>query len=179
MPNTINAHDFWAVSSLFSYPDAQTTSAPIPDGVGVVARALLTERGELDPILLENEYIRLFVNALPEVPCAPYGSVYLEGALMGASTMRVAGIYRKYGLNPDELPDHISVESEFLAWLSEEATHTSEARKDFDFLWAHFQSWIPRFLAQVEQHDQLGWYRRCAEWAKGVFLTVETCNQGR
>ena len=168
MPNTINAHDFWAVSSLFSYPDAQTISAPIPDGVGVEARALLTERAELDPILLENEYIRLFVNALPEVPCAPYGSIYLEGTLMGASTMRVAAIYRKYGLHPDELPDHISVESEFLAWLSEEATHSSEARKDFDSLCAHFQGWTPRFLAQVEQYDQLGWYRRCGEWAKGV-----------
>ena len=87
---------------------------------------------------------------------------------MGASTMRVAEMYRKYGLNPDELPDHISVESEFLAWLSGEATHSSEAGKDFDSLRAHFQDWIPRFLAQVEQYDQLGWYRRCGEWAKGV-----------
>ena len=91
---------------------------------------------------------------------------------MGASTMRVAEIYRKYDLNPDELPDHISVESEFLAWLSREVMHSSEAHKDFDFLWGHFQGWIPLFLAQVEQHDQLGWYRRCAEWAK-VFFDVK------
>lgn len=169
MSNTINSNDLWAISRMFSYPDALTISAPIPDGVGVEAQVLLAERRQINPILLENEYVRLFVNALPEVPCAPYGSVYLEGTLMGASTMRVAGIYRKYGLNPDELPDHVSVESEFLAWLSEEATHSSEARKDFDSLCAHFQGWTPRFLAQVEQYDQLGWYRRCAEWAKCFF----------
>jgi len=176
MSNTINAHDLLAISRLFSYPDAQTISAPIPDGVGVEAQALLTERTQLDPILLENEYVRLFVNALPEVACAPYGSVYLEGTLMGASTMRVAAMYRKYGLHPDGLPDHISVESEFLAWLSGEVMHSSEARKDFDFLWAHFQGWLPLFFAQVEQHDQLGWYRRCAEWAKGIIFR---CQKGQ
>ena len=179
MPNTINAHDLWAISRLFSYPDAQTISAPIPDGVGVEAEALFVERTQLDPILLENEYVRLFVNALPEVPCAPYGSVYLEGTLMGASTMRVAEMYRKYGLNPDELPDHISVESEFLAWLSGEMKHSPDARHDFDFLIGHFQEWVIPFLVLVEQHDQLGWYRRCAEWAQGIVRTVETCNQNR
>lgn len=169
MANTINTHDLWAISRLFSYPDAQTISAPIPDGVGAEARALLTERTQLDPILLENAYVRLFVNALPEVPCAPYGSVYLEGTVMGASTMRVAAIYRTYGLHPDELPDHISVESEFLAWLSGETAHSLEARKDFECLWAHYQEWIPHFLARVEQYDQLGWYKQCAEWAQVFF----------
>jgi len=172
MPKTISASDLWAISRLFSYPDAQTISAPIPDEVGAEARALLAERTRFDPILLENEYVRLFVNTLPEVPCPPYGSVYLEGTVMGESTMRVAEIYRKYRLNPNELPDHISVESEFLAWLSGEVMQSPTAGHDFDFLLGHFQQWVIPFLVRVEQHDQLGWYRRCAGWARRVLQTV-------
>ena len=54
MSNTINANDLWAISRMFSYPDALTISAPIPDGVGVEAQAILAERSKFDPILLEN-----------------------------------------------------------------------------------------------------------------------------
>jgi hypothetical protein len=31
----------------------------------------------------------------------------------------------------------------------------------------HILGWISQFLAQVEHHDQLGWFRRCAECMKG------------
>jgi TorA maturation chaperone TorD len=55
----------------------------MPEEAGTEARALIAEMKGIDPVRLENEYIRLFVNAMPEVPCAPYGSVYLEGTIMG------------------------------------------------------------------------------------------------
>lgn len=155
----------WSLSRLFSYPDAKTISAPLPPGLAPEAEALLNTMKEMDPIRLENEYIRLFVNALPEVPCAPYGSVYLEGTLMGTSTMKVAEIYRQYGITPKELADHIAVESEFLAWLHERAMTDAGARKDFASLLGHFRQWTALFFEQVVGHDQLGCYRRSAEIA--------------
>ena len=133
---------------------------------------MFAKRGQIAPIRLENEYVRLFINALPEVPCPPYGSVYLEGTLMGVSTIQLSDIYRKYGLIPEEMPDHIAVECEFLAWLSEKSRDSQEARLDFDFLLHHLQEWICPFLTRVVQHDQLGWYGQCAEWAKGYFTTA-------
>ena len=172
MSNAINAHDLWAISRLFSYPDAQTISAPIPDGVGVEAEALFVERTQLDPILLENEYVRLFVNALPEVPCAPYGSVYLEGTVMGESTVKVAHIYRQYGMEHQELADHIAVESEFLAWLHGKVIETPPAREDFDYLFGHLRQWTTPFFDQVIQHDQLGCYRQCAQWARRMLADL-------
>ena len=61
------------ISLLFSYPDGQWLSVPQPAGAGVEAAALLLEMQCIAPTLLENEYVRLFINAMPELPCAPYG----------------------------------------------------------------------------------------------------------
>ena len=173
MKQDITPADLMALSHMFRYPDAQTLSASIPDEMGAEARNLLVERQRIEPVSLENEYIRLFVNALPEVPCAPYGSVYLEGSVMGASTVQVAKIYQKYGLITNEMPDHIAVECEFLAWLLEKAEQSAEVNEDCQFLYGHLRKWIVPFLAKVEQHDQLGWYRSCAEWTGRLFLHSE------
>jgi hypothetical protein len=102
------------ISLLFSYPDGQWFSAPLPAGAGAETAALLEEMRGIEPVRLENEYVRLFINAMPELPCAPYGSVYLEGSVMGESTLKIADIYRKYGMATVEPADHIAVESEFL-----------------------------------------------------------------
>lgn len=169
MNKEITPADLRALSHMFRYPDAQALSAPIPEEVGAEARALLGERRGLDPLRLESEYIRLFVNALPEVPCAPYGSVYLEGTVMGASTVQVAKIYQQYGLHTNEMPDHLAVESEFLAWLLEKAEPSAETRGDCTFLLGHLRQWLAPFLARVEEHDQLGWYRDCAVWTRRLF----------
>lgn len=173
MKAEIRPADLWALSHLFRYPDAQALSAPIREEVGAEVRALFAERQRLDPLRLENEYIRLFVNGLPEVPCAPYGSLYLEGTIMGASTVQVAKIYQKYGLTTKEMPDHIAVECEFLAWLHQKAQQSSDVDEDFDFLFGHLRQWIVPFLARVEQHDRLGWYRSCAAWSSRLFLHSE------
>ncbi len=156
-----------SISQLFSYPDGQWTSVPLSEGAGAEVGLLLDEMRGIDPIRRENEYVRLFVNAMPEVPCAPYGSVYLEGSVMGETTLKVADIYRKYGLATEELADHIAVESEFLAWLHGAAADT-EARQDFTYLLGHLRQWTEPFFTQVEQHDRLGCYRRSAGLARAI-----------
>ena len=111
MSTTVLHPDLWSISRMFRYPYAHEVSALLPEKVGAEAQALIKEINLIDPVRLENEYVRLFVKAMPEVPCAPYGSVYLEGTVMGESTVKVAHIYRQYGMEPEELADHIAVES--------------------------------------------------------------------
>ncbi|MHB8788954.1 MAG: TorD/DmsD family molecular chaperone [Desulfobulbaceae bacterium] len=160
------------ISRLFSYPDAEAVSAPLPVEAGAEALALIGFMKTIDPVRLENEYVRLFVNALPEVPCAPYGSVYLEGTVMGESTVKVAALYRKYGMAHEELADHIAVESEFLAWLHGRAKEVPETREDFNFLLGHFRKWTNPFFEQVVRHDQLGCYRQCAALSRQLLVTI-------
>jgi TorA maturation chaperone TorD len=159
------------VSRLFSYPVAQNALQLRSEGILTVGEALLAEVNDVDHIRLENEYVRLFINAMPEVPCAPYGSVYLEGSVMGESTVKIAAIYQKYGITTEELADHIAVESEFLAWLYVVAGDDVEAKKDFDYLLCHLKKWTGPFFNQIEEHDQLGFYRRCAGVAR-VLLSM-------
>ena len=161
-----------AISLLFSYPDVKWASMPVPEGLAVEARLLLEEMRSLDPIVLENEYVRLFVNSLPEVPCAPYGSVYLEGTVMGETTLKVADIYRQHGVEPEELADHIAVESEFLSWLHGRMGESPEYRRQYDYLLGHLQQWTSSFFLQVELHDRLGCYRRCAGLARGLLYPL-------
>lgn len=158
------------VSCLFTYPDQPPAPAPIPGEPE--AEMLLEAMRSLAPVRLQNEYVRLFINALPEVPCAPYGSVYLEGSVMGESTVRVGEIYRKYGLETTELPDHIAVESEFLAWLHGEAAKDEAAREDYRYLLDHLKEWTSLFFARVEQHDQLGCYRQSARLARDLLARI-------
>lgn len=161
------------ISCLFSYPGVQDDVQQQPEVLGAGADALLAEMSGIDSILLENEYVRLFINAMPEVTCAPYGSVYLEGSVMGESTLKVTEIYRKYGMESEELADHIAVESEFLAWLHGQAAEDAEARKDFKYLLGHLREWTKPFFSKVEQHDQLGCFRHSAELARRVLESME------
>ena len=162
-----------AVSLLFSYPDASWSAMPIPQGLAKEARAVFEEMRGYDRATLESEYIRLFVNSMPEVPCPPYGSVYLEGTVMGESTLKVAAIYRHYGLAPQEVADHLAVEAEFLAWLHGRIDTTGEDRERFEFLLGHLRHWTAEFFASVERHDRLGCYRQAALAAKRILEHID------
>ena len=168
MTATPNHWGLQLISTLFSYPGGPVDMPTPPDLQDDSETTLLAERNGLDPIILENEYVRLFVNAMPELPCAPYGSVYLEGTLFGGSTQKVAAIYRKYGIESNEPADHIAVESEFLAWLHGRAADDVDARKDFEYLLGHLRQWSEPFFKTVEEHDRLGYFRRSAELARKI-----------
>lgn len=77
------------------------------------------------------EYSRLFL--VPPVPVTLNAGVYLEGALGGSSTQMMLACYAIAGVTPDErfhdLPDHVSMQLEFLARLTERG-----ARGDVDAL---------------------------------------------
>ncbi|MGB5231601.1 MAG: molecular chaperone TorD family protein [Desulfoprunum sp.] len=162
------AADLRCLSLLFSYPDAAWASLPLPAESGAQAAALLARMRAVDAVVLQGEYVRLFIDAMPTLPCPPYGSVHLEGSVMGRTTVELAARYRRYGLVCEEAADHIAVECEFLALLHRFVGDDASAAADCRFLVHHLQSWADGFFDLVDRHDKLGIYRQSAAFGRSV-----------
>lgn len=163
---SIDVERLQALSRLLSYPERWPEARDL--------RLIAGKRGwgfdfyrEKDLPALQAGYVCLFINTLPEIPCPPYGSFYLEGALMGPSTVKLIQLYREYGFETDELADHIAVELEFLALLTALAAHR-QVRSDYNFLLNHLRQWTPAFFDQVEKTDLTGFYRDVARSAEDI-----------
>lgn len=81
-----------------------------------------------------------------------YESAFLNGRLIGPQTFAVERAYRAAGLAPEgaELPDHASLELEFLACLAEadsDAARSEERR----FVHAHAGRWLPSLGQQLAE----------------------------
>lgn len=125
------------------------------------------------------DYSKLFV-VPSELIAPPYGSVYLdnERKVMGDSTMKVIGMYQKAGLSMSddfkELPDHITVELEFMYYLifkEIEALEKSEIDTAFHFIRMQ-QTFLDRFLGR--------WVGQCCEKIKegtgnGFYKSLADC----
>jgi TorA maturation chaperone TorD len=163
--------DLRCLSLLFSYPDEQWAATPIPQQSN--GAELLHELHAVVPVALQNEYVRLFINSLPSLPCPPYGSYYLEGSIMGRSTMELGRRYGAYGMRCKEMADHLAVECEFLALLCSIAAHSPETAADYAFVAEHLNSWAEGFFILVEQHDRLGPYRHGAAFGRRVCAAAD------
>ncbi|MGD0874032.1 MAG: molecular chaperone TorD family protein [Acidimicrobiales bacterium] len=137
------------------------------------------------PVLLE-EYERLFVGP-GQVPCPPYESFWREDVpvdirrtLMGPCTAELKEIYLELGLQVSslsgELPDHIAIELEAMAYaLSFDETEPM-ARRLFD---KHLAQWLPRLCRAVAHEAEGDFYRDLAvltlDWIaaiKGYFAVA-------
>lgn len=124
-------------------------------------------------------YTRLFVG--PRKPVAyPYESVYIEGQLGGITCEQVRRFYAEAGLRlsktQQELPDHISVELAFMAYLAEqEQADTAQTQlwrhKQRRFLHDHLARWLPTFWQKLESDTVHPYYRGAARSLK---LLVES-----
>jgi TorA maturation chaperone TorD len=162
-----------ALSRLFAYPEQ------LPDGRDLAR--IFAQAGPVPacPSLtgLQNRYVSLFINRLPEVPCIPCGSWYLEGTLMGPSTVKLANLYREYGFETSEIPDHICVELEFLAILSTLVQGSSDSGDtagprliaDLAFVTGHLAAWTPEFFDRVVSWDEEGFYGALARACQSLF----------
>lgn len=156
----IEASKLKLLSTLFSYPEA------LPEFEN--SEKVLLENNNTDVFqslnlqALQNEYVRLFINALPEVSCPPYASFYLEGSLMGESTIEIREMYSKYSLSASEteLPDHIAIELEFLGLLTVILESDLSIQPDYDFFVSHLRNWTPDFFECVVKNDRTGFYKR-------------------
>lgn len=110
------------------------------------------------------EYERLFLGPGP-LRCPPYGSIYLDGALMGPSALNVVRRYAEEGLRVGpswrEPPDHVAIELGFMAWLSAAQSRAGAAgetheearllRIQAEFLHDHLGRWGPLFAERLGQ----------------------------
>jgi TorA maturation chaperone TorD len=162
-----------ALSRLFTYPEQRPDDR---DLARVFAPAGTASAG-ISLTSLQNRYVSLFINRLPEVPCIPCGSWYLEGTLMGPSTIQLAELYRAYGFETSEIPDHICVELEFLAILStlvrgaSDSGDTADTRliDDLAFVIDHLAAWTPDFFDRVVSWDEEGFYGALARACQSLF----------
>ncbi|MCF8113602.1 MAG: molecular chaperone TorD family protein [Desulfotignum sp.] len=163
-----------ALSRLFTYPEQ------LPDDRDLAR--IFTQAGPIPacPSLtgLQNRYVSLFINHLPEVPCIPCGSWYLEGTLMGPSTITLSALYREYGFEPLEIPDHIAVELEFLAILSTLVhqapgdDYKDQVTTDLNFVTSHLAAWTPDFFSRVASWDKNGFYGDLAGMCQMISSTT-------
>jgi TorA maturation chaperone TorD len=139
---------------------------------------------------LAVEYARLFLG--PGKHNSPHESVHHQredgdwGTLWGAATVEVKKFIEATGLDYKSeykgMPDHISVEFEFMAALSRQEAQAwakedeKSARQYLDvqqtFIKDHLIQWIPEFCEKVSQQAELPFYRAMAELTRG-FIEFE------
>ncbi len=113
---------------------------------------------------LKKEHSYLFIGPF-SLPAPPYESYYRDGGVVhGESSIRVENYYHKLGMKlaPDfnDAPDHIVLETEFMAGLCEleisafKLGHLEQARylrcAQKEFLNSHLLQWIKTFRLAVE-----------------------------
>jgi TorA maturation chaperone TorD len=121
------------------------------------------------PALLE-EYERLFIGPGP-VPCPPYESYWridvsadIRNTLMGPCTADLNRLYGELGLqlapSGGELPDHVAIEFEALAFaLSLEGVPTVAKSLFFD----HVKKWLPRLCRAVAREAETPFYKQLTD----------------
>jgi len=163
----IDAENLRVLSRLYTYPEKWPENGDLHKIAPINDKKWDSTSSENRLQILQNSYVNLFINALPEVPCPPYGSFYLEGILMGQSTVQVKNLYHEYGFQTYEVPDHIAVELEFLAMLSTLSTH-DPVQQDYEILLNHLRQWTPEFFKQMEISDDIGFYKEVSGYARQV-----------
>lgn len=130
----------------------------------------LQERSDLSPagtsVSYEDfqaEYIRLFDVGVGRPPCPLYGGAHLGGRKkVLEETVRFYNYFHLHRTQPSsELPDHITVELEFMHFLAFKevaALHggqdrTSYVRAQRDFLERHLARWVPKACRSLERQQ--------------------------
>jgi TorA maturation chaperone TorD len=115
-----------------------------------------------------SDYMRLLVG-VGKVLAPPWGSVYLntDRLLFTEDTLKVRQFYERYGMKAtkkySEPDDHIGLELEFLAYLSEQGK--IEAAREF--VAKYIVPWLPRWNADVQKYAKTGFYKALGNMAMG------------
>jgi len=129
------------------------------------------------------EYNAIFLEQL-----YPYASVYLDasGMMGGEARDRIAGFWRALGEVPPAEPDHLGTLLGAYASLAEALPDSTGAPDDraqaawsrarAAFLWEHLLSWLPLWLAKLEQIGSptyVAWGRMLGDWLANEAATLE------
>jgi len=148
------------------------TDVPGPPFGGQLAD-LLAGRSVGEGHELLADYEQLFVGPGP-VPCPPYESYWREDvpldlrrSLMGPCTAQLQRLYLDLGLEVDphqgELPDHVAVELEALAY----ALAHDEGPVARSLFADHLRQWLPRLCRAVSKQAGTEFYRQLATGTLG------------
>jgi TorA maturation chaperone TorD len=135
---------------------------------------------------LDGEYIQVFMHNALRTPCLPYESSYVDpgGQAAGWVAALLEQEYAASGLalSPSlkDLPDHVAVELEFMAFLCDQeadAWHRQDVKEGIQslkrqagFLDRHLSRWFPDWARQVAAADGEGIYSVVAETAR-IFIS--------
>ncbi len=128
------------------------------------------------------EYTRLFLG--PGRHISPHESVQLKrgsGILWGAETSAVRAAYRVAGFDLGEtetdIPDHLSVELDFLAllakgeaeaWINDDQERAGKClHLQHDFISHHLGKWAALFCAKVTEQAEHAFYPAFADLLRG------------
>jgi len=156
---------------------AQLAAPPLSEALGeagIDMAAILPAAPMADIVrALAEEYTRLFLG--PGKHISPHESVQLKrgsGVLWGPETGIVKRFIGEAGFDYDEtyhgLPDHISVELEFLAHLTEQQANATESGDDarlrsaigwqHRFISKHLGKWVAIFARKIKADAVLPFY---------------------
>jgi TorA maturation chaperone TorD len=157
----------------------------LPGDLAPLARQMDTSFRSTGKDKLLEDFSQLFMGPF-EIPAKPYGSVYIEGekVVMGDSTMKAKACYAEADFevaeNFKELPDHITVELEFLYLLSfrqaqaavnaDSSGLINNQRIEQSFLKNHLGRWVPDFCEQIRSHATTDYYRHLADLTEEFVL---------
>ncbi|HSP54956.1 MAG TPA: molecular chaperone TorD family protein [Dehalococcoidia bacterium] len=115
----------------------------------------------------QSEYIRVFqVGGRAGPPCPLHSGHYTNDRLRTLETL--VRYYGFFGVQTQQgmMPDHVSVQLEFMNFLAEredEATTERDRRSCLlaqrDFLRDHLANWWPRLLRKAEAQQPIAFYR--------------------
>jgi len=133
------------------------------------------------------EHARLFMGPFHLV-APPYGSYYLDDnqTVMGDSTAEVEAFYHACGLHLaddfHELPDHITVELEFISFLAFSQRQAAASADDAElrrlvvlqreFLGKYLMPWLEPFTAAVINDGEAPFYQAIAR-CTAAFVTAD------
>lgn len=133
----------------------------------------------------EEEYHRV----LGAGGCAACESSYEENALAGRGPVLagIAGYYQAFSYHPEnpgsETPDHLSIETGFLAYLAMKVAFADQAQRGDEkavaleaydkFRDEHPRHWLPRFCEELSPYDS-PLFSSAAQWVLFLTLPVKT-----
>lgn len=107
------------------------------------------------------EYSRMFLQ--PPREAALNACFSLDGAMMGGTVAEIEAFYRRYGIERGEhfkdLPDHVSVQLEFVSYLyGRAAVGLENGKSDIEaekaashFLYQFVGRWVPHLVQEIER----------------------------
>ncbi len=195
---TVNANLYLVLARAFASPTGMAPSdcaalrdliPGLPIELQSCARSLAEawEQGLTHDEELALAYARLFLGPF-EILASPYASFYLEHdqQLMGPVSQAVAAAYGEAGLvpgpGPREAPDHVSLEWEFMYFLTHQFVVTGESRwlkRREDFVSEQLLSWMPTFAAAIKRGAVHPFYDALATLLTACLRNLKTsCGDG-